>query len=288
MPKKPAATVSSGHGQKSTATASKKPANFAALSICGTDENGTYYASHEELMVTQDANRDEWYAANEEWWVGGYGGSTDSAAMIGDEGGEEDAEEGLRWLDELLRKYPKIQKRRAVDAGAGVGRITRLVLTKRFDSTQLIEADSGWSKRSRVYLGRKRAAKCTFTCSRLEELPDLPPDSADLVWIQWTLQYLTDRDAIKCLRALAAGLSEHGVIVVKENRPYGAQRSDRFFMEVPEGEQGRFDITRPDYHHRLLFRSAGLEVLESVEGEETHTYACRRRTLEEGGGSDPV
>lgn len=84
--------------------------------------------------------------------MGGYGGSTDSAAMIGDEGvprtkqsdqekhdradarchagGEEDAEEGLRWLDELLRKYPKIQKRRAVDAGAGVGRITRLVLTK--------------------------------------------------------------------------------------------------------------------------------------------------------------
>ena len=151
---------------------------------------------------------------------------------------------------------------------------------------KLIEADSGWSKRSRVYLGRKRAARCTFTCARLEELPSLPPCTADLVWVQWTLQYLTDRDVVKCLQALAAGLSDQGLLMIKENRPYGSQRPDRFpariqpivvsaerekervrahaarrpcaeegphrfFMEVPEGEQGRFDITRPDNHHRL-------------------------------------
>jgi len=93
---------------------------------------------------------------------------------------------------------------------------------------KLIEADSGWSKRSRVYLGRKRAARCTFTCARLEELPSLPPCTADLVWVQWTLQYLTDRDVVKCLQALAAGLSDQGLLIIKENRPYGSQRPDRF------------------------------------------------------------
>jgi len=169
----------------------------------------------------------------------------------------------------------KLKFARAIDAGAGVGRVTKHILLKRYDCVQLVEADSGWSKRSKTYLGRKRAARCTFTCSRIEELDQDSDDtsSIDLVWLQWTLQYLTDADAVETLQNLAARLIlRTGILIVKENRPYGAARQDRFQMDTP-GVSGRYDITRSDDHHRLLFQRAGLTVNQTEEGVETNTYA---------------
>ena len=226
----------------------------------------------------QHANRTQWYQANETYWRdGGYGGTTDDEAMIGDTGGVQDGGEGLAFLDRLLRdrRCNNNKTNQAIDAGAGVGRVTKHVLLKRYDSVQLVEADSGWSKQSRNYLGRKRSAKCTFTCARLEDLdvPTMLESSADLVWLQWTLQYLTDRDAVIVLRKLASCLvKDTGFLIVKENRPYGGARVDRFQMETPECS-GRYDITRTDNHHRLLFQRAGLAVDRVEEGVETHTYA---------------
>jgi hypothetical protein len=48
----------------------------------------------------------------------------------GGPGGDEDGQESLKWLDEVLAKYPTVPRHRAVDAGAGVGRVTRSVLLK--------------------------------------------------------------------------------------------------------------------------------------------------------------
>lgn len=35
-----------------------------------------------------------------------------------------------------------------------------------------------------------------------------------------------------------------------------AAREDRFQLETPSGEEGRYDITRTDAHHRVLFGMA--------------------------------
>eukprot|EP00563_Minutocellus_polymorphus_P001820 CAMPEP_0181031310 /NCGR_PEP_ID=MMETSP1070-20121207/6166_1 /TAXON_ID=265543 /ORGANISM="Minutocellus polymorphus, Strain NH13" /LENGTH=282 /DNA_ID=CAMNT_0023108683 /DNA_START=73 /DNA_END=918 /DNA_ORIENTATION=- len=248
-------------------------------SIKGSDDSGKFYSNYDELCDAQRVHKDRWYEANRQWWVaGGYGGETDEEAMIGDTLGAEDGVEGLAFLDKMMAQNDSgKQVARAVDAGAGVGRITKLVLLKRYDSVRLVEADPHWSTRSRVYLGRKRSARCTFTCARLEDLSE--DDVAgwdgpvDLIWLQWTLQYLTDADAIKTLQTLARGLVlGTGRLVVKENRPYGKARSDRFQMETPACS-GRYDITRTDAQHRLMFHRAGLKVNMSEEGVETNTYA---------------
>jgi AdoMet dependent proline di-methyltransferase len=313
-------------------------------SIKGCDDNGNFYASHAQLMDFQSQQRDVFYAANKLWWEeGGYGGKTDDEAMIGDDDGERDGDEGLMFLDRLLehveRKYhannpnsssaantktkakshlitaggssaaagssSSTRRVHAIDAGAGVGRVTKHVLLKRFENVRLVEANSSWSKRSRVYLGRKRAGRCHFTCANLQDIG--PQDfehwgfgtgagsvgggkscgagkshggrgrssgsGVDLIWLQWTLQYMTDMDAIHTLKTLAAGLvAETGYLVIKENRPFGTARSDRFQLETPS-ISGRYDITRPDAHHRLLFQKAGLQVDITEQGEETNTYA---------------
>ena len=269
-----------------------------ASTIKGIDDAGNFYNCHGDLTKTQLLCREEYYQANDKWWLdGGYGGRTDDEAMIGDGGGLDDGAEGLAFLDRLLARQKldatynsslrNSSKRRgsvAVDLGAGVGRITKLVLLKRFDEIRLVEANEGLSKRSKVYLGRKRVSRCIFTNCHLQ---DISADDviewgqpADLMWIQWTLQYLTDDDAIDCLRTLAGGLQpDVGVLVVKENRPFGNAREDRFQMDTPGGGNNRYDITRPDVHHRLLFQRAGLRVDFVEKGVETNTYALLNESL---------
>lgn len=164
------------------------PRRICPETIKGTDDMGRFYNCHDELLSFQKDNCDELYHANSLWWAnGGYNGSSDEQAMIGDAGGEEDAEEGLAFLDRFLAidmtttnhdketedSSPQQNRRRtcrfdhAVDLGAGVGRVTKLLLLKRYGEVRLVEADEGWSKRSRVYLGRKRASRCSFSNQRV-------------------------------------------------------------------------------------------------------------------------
>ncbi|CAJ1969704.1 unnamed protein product [Cylindrotheca closterium] len=269
-------------------------------SIKGIDDMGQFYSCHDELLSFQKVNQEEMYKANSLYWANeGCNGSTNEQAMVGDEGGQEDAEEGLAFLDRFLAlettnqdkamKQPSCshqnnrrrQRRRfdhAVDLGAGVGRLTKLLLLKRYGEVRLVEADGGWSKRSRNYLGRKRSSRCSFSHQRLDTLTKADVqgwgEPADLMWVQWTLQYLIDTDVVDCLKVLAGGLREgSGVLIVKENRPYGTQREDRFQMDMPQGGNERYDITRTDNHHRLLFHQAGLKVCYTERGEETNVYA---------------
>ena len=151
--------------------------------IRGQDDNGRQYSSLQELWSEQAAQRSAFYAANSTWWAdGGYNGSTDEAAMIGDDHSEEDVEESGRFLDNLLKTHG-LTVSCALDAGAGVGRVTKQVLLKRCAHVHLVEACEAWSKQSRRYLGKKRALSCTITHARLEEFTP-GPNTYDLIWIQ--------------------------------------------------------------------------------------------------------
>ena len=196
-------------------------------------------------------------------------------------------------MQSLSSPHTKYRLDHVVDLGAGMGRVTKHILLKRYNTVRLVEADAGWSKQSKVYLGRKQAARCIFDNYRLDELtPDhvlnwnsgggsateCSGGSADLIWIQWTLQYLTDDDVVDCLRVIARGLRHGtGILFVKENRPYGMAREDRFQMDVPNGtnDNHRYVITRSDHQHRYLFQLAGLRVVVVERGVETNTYALQ-------------
>jgi len=253
---------------------------FSSLALGGDDDTGRAYATLGELWAMQSAQRDAFYKANDAWWAaGGYCGATDDCAMIGDDDGEAEALASAAFLDALLGRRPELRLSAVLDAGAGVGRVTKHVLLKRSGRVTLLEACPEWSRQSRRYLGKKRAASCEFLTGRIEEY--VPRRGAfDLVWIQWVLQYLVDSDAVRALRQLASGLSAAGVLVLKENRPYlpGAD-PERFQMDTPAGDNVRYDVTRSDAHHRALFKLAGLEAVEVHRGDETNTWVLCRPTL---------
>jgi len=209
-PAQPAAADAAAHAER------REPPPL----ISGSDDAGRSYASLETLWTEQARHHREYYAANERWWdEDGYGGGSDEEAMIGDGSSEEDIEHSLRLLDALKARRPALAFGSALDGGSGVGRVTKHVLLRRFERVCLVEPCARWLKQSRRYLGNKRAGKCAFVHARLEELeaPSARPAAAaaaaqlfDLVWVQWTLQYLVDAHVVAALRSLASRLSAGG------------------------------------------------------------------------------
>lgn len=234
-----AANAGEQNGNSSSDSRFPQEKTICPSSIKGMDDAGRFYSSHQELLTTQSDRKDEFYHAKASYWEsGGYGSTTDDEAMIGDGGGIQDGEESLAFLDQLAsfmsnsnsksdNKNNALPNRmhfgQAVDLGAGVGRVTKLVLLKRFGEVRLVEADEGWSKRSKVYLGRKRAGRCSFVNQRLDDLTDEDirnwGSPADLMWVQWTLQYMIDKDVVECLKVLAGRASSRHWHTGSERKP---------------------------------------------------------------------
>ena len=102
---------------------------------------------------------------------------------------------------------------------------------------------------------------------------------------------------VEALKKLKASLAPNGLMIVKENRPTSAngsnisaneaeeveakvaraiaatEQEESFFrVDTPSGPHARYDVTRPDAHHRWLFRCAGLRVEHAercINGEVT-------------------
>jgi hypothetical protein len=51
---------------------------------------------------------------------------------------------------------PKLKLASGLDAGAGVGRVTKHLLLHHCKTVHLVEASPVWSRQSRRYLGKKR------------------------------------------------------------------------------------------------------------------------------------
>jgi hypothetical protein len=151
---------------------------------CGFDDMGTTFESLAKLSEWQDENRLALYAANVVYWDdSGAAGTSDEMAMTGDGEGSADIADSHRFLLALLARMPQLRPSSGLDAGAGVGRVTKHLLLRHCSTVHLVEASDPWCTRSRRYLGKKLVKRCTFTRSRLEEF--IPRGrSTDLIWVQ--------------------------------------------------------------------------------------------------------
>ena len=215
----PAAAAASEAGVSTADTGDAAAALEAPPLISGFDDGGVAYGSLQALWVEQARRHEEYAAANAAWWdADGYGGASDEEAMIGDGGSGEDLEHSQRLLDAVRAAQPQLLMRSALDVGAGVGRVSKGVLLRRCERVTLLEPCDRWLKQARRYLGNKRAQRCTFVCMALQDYARAPPAAAyDVVWVQWTLQYLVDAHVVAALRGLAASLTAHGALVIREN-----------------------------------------------------------------------
>lgn len=83
----------------------------------------------------------------------------------------------------------------AIDCGAGWGRITENVLSKRFKTIDLVEPSSKQINKARKLLQWKVRQ---FYQQGLQEFQFT--FKYDCIWIQWCLCYLTDDDCLEFLK----------------------------------------------------------------------------------------
>ncbi len=99
---------------------------------------------------------------------------------------------GLFKIDDGGRGGPG--NRRALDCGAGIGRITKHLLQRHFGQVDLVEQNQKFLDQANKYLGPQVVKKVgRLFCSGLQ---DFEPEKGayDLIWCQWVLGHLTEPD----------------------------------------------------------------------------------------------
>ncbi|KIS70654.1 N-terminal protein methyltransferase [Mycosarcoma maydis] len=206
---------------------------------------------------------------------------------------------------------------RALDCGAGVGRVTQHSLLPIFDQVHMVEPVAKFLQEAKIqskswpqiltppskspFQARKAVH---FHCSTLQDFePGRPyssstrvhdrdiaptvsvddelqlptatqeapkvdqdgvagseaePVTYDLVWAQWCLQHLSDKDLISFLQRSKAALKDGGIIGVKENVcTEEADGTERVWYDDED-----HSITRSTKAYERVFQQAGLEIVK--------------------------
>ena len=165
----------------------------------------------------------------------------------------------------LLARFGPARCERAIDCGAGIGRITKHLLLPRFTIVDMVEMTRKFLDASVEYIGEEEEEEAEAShrvgerfCSALQDFT--PAEGVyDLIWVQWVIGYLTVPASIEFFRRCAKALrppdsdtSRRSVIVLKDN--------------VTTNERADFDEVDSSFmrtHEELLeiFRKAELKVL---------------------------
>jgi protein N-terminal methyltransferase len=147
----------------------------------------------------------------------------------------------------------------AVDCGAGIGRITKNLLTKIFTKTDLVDPIESFTKDvlEGDFLRPEREANKigqVFSMGLEQFTPEKGKYS--VIWNQWCLGHLTDTDLVDYFRRCREGLvPDGGVIIVKENLTYGVDNFDELDSS----------FTRTEKTFKAIFARAGLKMICSAE-----------------------
>lgn len=211
-----------------------------------------------------DGGRD-WYIKSAKWWIehcpptvngvlGGFA-KVDPA----------DVRESARFLETILALRAEaghpMRRERAMDGGAGIGRVTKNFLSKYFDTVDLVEGNRRLLDEAPSFLAERRPHLGEMFCATLQEFT--PPEGRyDCIWVQWVVIYLTDDDFVKFLQRCVRGLRPNGLIFIKENV---LDKGNRLDLMKDEDDSS---VTRSQRLMLHIFRQAGLDVLIEQPQEE--------------------
>ena len=117
----------------------------------------------------------------------------------------------------IFQPKGKVCRKRALDCGAGIGRITKRLLLPHFDIVNLVDVNQEFLDEARhSYLEKEASRVEQFFCCGLQ---NFTPEAGhyDVIWCQWVLGHLSDNDFIDFFQRCQDGLAENGMIFIKEN-----------------------------------------------------------------------
>ncbi|XP_030753835.1 N-terminal Xaa-Pro-Lys N-methyltransferase 1-B [Sitophilus oryzae] len=170
---------------------------------------------------------------------------------------ETDIRSSRMLLKQLFHSKVPPGREYALDCGAGIGRISKFLLTNLFNKVDMVEQNSCFLQAAKSYLGPS-IVESKIGQMFSEGLQTFEPELGkyDVIWVQWVLGHLTDDDFVKFFKSCQKGLKPNGVIVAKEN----ITSSDD--IEVDEKDSS---VTRPLSLLKLLFEKANLDCYRLVK-----------------------
>jgi len=218
---------------------------------------------------TSNGDIDEYYNKAAEHWkkieptidgmLGGFGKISHS-----------DIEGSSKFLKTLL-KNNSTGTVRALDCGAGIGRITKHLLTRHFQTVDLVEQDRHFLDTAGQYLKDNKSVGEMFCVGLQDFTPQ--PNTYDVIWCQWVLGHLKDHHLIDFFGRCMKGLRPGGFLVVKENVTSSG--------EVEEDDEDS-SVTRPPELLRSIFLRSNLALYKEIKQNKfpkelynVHMFALR-------------
>lgn len=163
----------------------------------------------------------------------------------------------LRSANEL----PSSNKGVALDCGAGIGRVTRLLLTHNFDRVDLVEPIDAFLSQAKLALSdpsdklRGSGIVDQYYLAPLQEFSP-QPSQYTVIWAQWVCGHLTDVDLQlfiqRCLNALE---STNGLLMIKENV---TRNESEDYGEIDTDDSS---VTRSELRLKKIFTLAGARIV---------------------------
>lgn len=182
-----------------------------------------------------------------------------------------DIKGSMQFLNELFKMKPSPQTQRALDCGAGIGRVTKNVLINYFNSVDLVEQDQNFVQKANEYLDKCEKIGTIYNVGLQDFTPD--ENTYDVIWCQWVLGHLTDDDLSKFFKKCCIGLTQNGLIIIKEN----FVTTDDFCIDDNDSS-----VTRSLRIIKNILDKANLRIIKIVKQQNfikglfpVYTIACR-------------
>ena len=162
----------------------------------------------------------------------------------------------LNFLTKLRKSSPNPSKpfTRAVDCGAGIGRITAGLLSKVCTTIDIVEPIAKFAAEvpNAEFQGNGLVGDVYVT--GLERWEPREGVKYDLIWNQWALGHLTDGQLVAHLKKCRRLLEEGGWIIVKENMSTEPDGTDVF-------DETDSSVSRAHTTFQRIFGEAGLRIV---------------------------
>ncbi|EDV58195.1 alpha N-terminal protein methyltransferase 1 [Drosophila erecta] len=221
-------------------------------SIAASSDIKTASTSSSDSTTKTDAPEPEFYNKAQKYWseipatVNGMLGGLGYISAI-----------DIQGSNVFLREIRVPGNRLALDCGAGIGRVTRNLLIPRFSCVDLVEQDAAFAEKAREYCTSEEVSRGKVGQIYNVGLQKFTPSQQyDLVWSQWVLGHLTDRDLVSFFRRIKQGLAPGAFFCMKEN-----VSSSKKTVEDKEDSS----VTRPLDSYEHFLKEAGFRIVRKVK-----------------------
>jgi len=168
-----------------------------------------------------------------------------------------DLKGSANFLAKLRREHPSSAQgslRRGVDCGAGIGRVTAFFLSTVCEVIDVVEPVEKFANEAK---GAKMAGKGVVGNVYVTGLESWGPEERyDVIWNQWCLGHLTDKQLVDYLQRCKKAVTADGWIIVKENMSTNANGEDVF-------DDLDSSVTRSNEKFKVLFKEAGVRCMKT-------------------------